>query len=128
MAAGLLFALQLVPALLFFDLPSGPFLAFAEQLHRCAMRRGQRPRLVYGRKRVLWKVLCEERPDLFGAHFLIVDQLGQAVHMAVAIDQHVIPVAGGKDVTHVLQRANEGARRIAPRPRCRHLSLALLQR
>jgi hypothetical protein len=50
---GLLFALQLVPTLLFFSLPCGPFLAFAEQLHRRAMGCRQRPRLVHGRKRIL---------------------------------------------------------------------------
>ena len=46
--------------------------------------------------------------------------------LPVEIDQHVIAVAGGKDVTHVLQRPDEGARRIAPLPRRRHLRLVLL--
>ncbi|MET4072601.1 hypothetical protein ABID58_007430 [Bradyrhizobium sp. S3.2.6] len=44
--AGLLLALQLIPALLFFDLPRGLVLAFAEQLHCRPMCGGQRPRLV----------------------------------------------------------------------------------
>jgi hypothetical protein len=73
MAAGLLFALQLLPALLFFDLASGPLLTFAKQLHCRAVGRRQRPCLVHGRERIFRKVLREERPDLFVAHCLIVN-------------------------------------------------------
>ena len=62
------------------------------------------------------------------ADLLVVDQLGQAVHVAVAIDQHVRPLAGGEDVAHLLQRADEGARRIAAVPRRRHLRLVLRHR
>ena len=45
---------------------------------------------------------------MFDADGLVVDQLGQRVHVAEAIDQHVRPLAGGEDVAHILQRADEG--------------------
>ena len=62
-------------------------------------------------KRVLRKLLREEFPHLLDPNLFVLDQLRQAVHVAVQIDKDVIAGAGGEDVTHVLQRPDEGARR-----------------
>ena len=85
------------------------------------MAGGKRPRFVHARQGVLRKLLPEEFPHLLDPDFLVVDQLRQAVHVAVQIDKDVIAGAGGEDVTHVLQRPDEGARRVALLPRRRHL-------
>jgi hypothetical protein len=120
-AAVLLFALQRLALIPYAGLPAPPAARWCEQLHRGAMAGGQRPRLVHARQGVLRKLLPEEFPHLLDPDFFVLDQLRQAVHVAVEIDKDVIAGAGGEDVTHVLQRPDEGARRVALLPRRRHL-------
>lgn len=49
----------------------------------------------------------------FGAHGFVIDQLGQRIHLAIDIDQHIGPLAGGQDVALLCQGLHEGLRIVA---------------
>ena len=64
--------------------------------------------LVYAWQIACGIVLIEEGADVLCANGLVVDELGQCIHLPIDIDKHVRPLAGGEDIAVPRERLHEG--------------------